>query len=746
MKVWKVKKGELIAKRQDKVMEWFLIQDGMVGQRFAFSEITLGRNSMIGILESEWFLCDYIAKEDTTLIVIPCKDANDLQVILSEHENFRAVFLRAALEQKYKSLNLYVELQEKASLLHAFAESAYNDYKTMCDALFAEEQPFPRMESFEALSMTHRAEEWEINSNNSLMHRYLKEYLVLMIKDQALCVGAILDAAAQVRRVTQGIGELISYLQYNRDILWAKSENDLFHLFFDLAVQQSRQKKDITAIQKELARCYGIMEQLGIFDEETLEQCREKYENYDFSVVSKGRLNVAKEDCVRVILTYAGYDTDAIVEAKQLFEDYRKLPDRQSTEQPVYQLRKKITGIFYDAYEKAFMRSLNDREALSPILMMFFNFGFMDVQFLGEEATNALYNLTDRLSMFSSENVFTIYEWLIAIFKGKREPSRSELDLDFKGYLLEERRHGNLTEQQVEEYAKDTRMKVSYEIHNMFPSGHRMAYGRVTTFCPILCQDDLIQPVEKLALTAERLIQAVNGVRELDYSVLYREVLYSDAENGLAQEWIMKEVLPDIILMPGAGVKGAMWQETSGAKTDTPARFLFPIFLCGDVDELMVELMGRFRWEICRRIQGVYWNDIRERSLTAEYCDYLQFYRKNGELSGDVKEKIKLALQRARNNYREVFVKDYQNWMKYEAKGSFRLNKVARTILIQYCPFSKTVRQGLKTNPVYQNAFNKLEIENKKKEARLIALYDKYEAAGGVLGTELKENMRFYQM
>jgi hypothetical protein len=160
----------------------------------------------------------------------------------------------------------------------------------------------------------------------------------------------------------------------------------------------------------------------------------------------------------------------------------------------------------------------------------------------------------------------------------------------------------------------------------------------------------------------------------------------------------------------------------------------------------MVELMGRYRWEICRRIQGVYWNDIRERSLTSEYCDYLQFYRKNNDLSGEVKEKLKTVLQRSRNNYREVFVKDYQNWMKYESKGSFRLNKVARDILIRYCPFSKTVRQSLKSNPVYQNAFNRLENENLKKESRLTAMYDKYEASGGTVGPDLKENLQFTRM
>ena len=201
-----------------------------------------------------------------------------------------------------------------------------------------------------------------------------------------------------------------------------------------------------------------------------------------------------------------------------------------------------------------------------------------------------------------------------------------------------------------------------------------------------------------------------------------------------------------MILMPNAGTRTLMWQETSGAKIDTPARFLFPIFSAVDLDDQMVVCIGRSRWEICRRVQGGYWNDIREKSLTAEYCDFIQYYRKNSDLSADAKEKIKTALSRARNSYREVFVKDYQAWMKYESQGSFRLNKVARDILVRYCPFAKDIRQGLATNPQYQNAFHRLDAENRKKLQRFRSVYDKYEAAGGEITPELKENLRFYQM
>ena len=88
----------------------------------------------------------------------------------------------------------------------------------------------------------------------------------------------------------------------------------------------------------------------------------------------------------------------------------------------------------------------------------------------------------------------------------------------------------------------------------------------------------------------------------------------------------------------------------------------------------------------------------------------------------------------------------YVYWINYESQGSFRLNKVTSDILTRYCPFSREIREPLTNNPLYQNAFGKLEIENKKKTSRLQSLYKKYEEAGGEITADLNENLRFYQM
>ena len=64
-----------------------------------------------------------------------------------------------------------------------------------------------------------------------------------------------------------------------------------------------------------------------------------------------------------------------------------------------------------------------------------------------------------------------------------------------------------------------------------------------------------------------------------------------------------------------------MWQEICGKKEIT-WRFILPSFFDGNLEREMIKLLGRFRWEMCRRIEGVYWNDIQYKSLTRVFRLY----------------------------------------------------------------------------------------------------------------------------
>jgi hypothetical protein len=237
----------------------------------------------------------------------------------------------------------------------------------------------------------------------------------------------------------------------------------------------------------------------------------------------------------------------------------------------------------------------------------------------------------------------------------------------------------------------------------------------------------------------------LNALLNIDYSVFYREIMYVNNEKGIEKEYVMKQVFPDIILMPTVGYNGVMWQEISEKRKSKEGRFIFPIFTETTLKDLLIKVLGRFRWELCRTIQGSAWNNIKYKSLTSEYSDYIQFYRKNNNLSEEVKEKVKVQIQKGRNNYREIFLIDYEAWMKSESSGGIRLNKVARELLATYCPFSKSIRERVTGQPLFSDAMARFERNSQKKVKELELRYRALEKDKIDITEELMENLIFYR-
>ena len=255
-----------------------------------------------------------------------------------------------------------------------------------------------------------------------------------------------------------------------------------------------------------------------------------------------------------------------------------------------------------------------------------------------------------------------------------------------------------------------------------------------------------LQEMEALAVslvTPRRIMDALDDIRALDFSAFYRETTYTSEEYGVVREYVQAEILPDFILMPNAGVRGAMWQEIEGKRRMTPSRMMLSVIALEDISQLLTRMTGEFRWEMCKRVQGARWNDISEPSLTSEYTDYIQFYKKNRDLSPDAKEKLRLSLQRAKNSVKEMFVRDYMLWITYEGNGSPRLNKVARPILFTYCPFSAAIRQNLVQHPLYMETVNKYKLLLSQKLHHLDMLCNKLEKNFGTVPEEIQNQIKF---
>ena len=373
-----------------------------------------------------------------------------------------------------------------------------------------------------------------------------------------------------------------------------------------------------------------------------------------------------------------------------------------------------LTKTFYKVYEAAFKKSLED-DNIPIILKMFFQFGYVDEELAGADNASYLYSIADHFPSNPKQQVYTAYEWMKAVYLGEKEPSRNEFDLDFPGYVRELKTTGKITAAQEKEMVNDNNEKMIFELSNMFPLVNKMTFGRITTFCPFFSEHNVLKELDKGMVTAQKMMEAINNIRAIDFGAYYRETVYVNPAIGIAKEYISTEVLPDVILMPNVGIRGVMWQEIEGKRRTTPSRMMVSIFQMEDLTATMTRLTGEFRWEMCRRVQGPRWNDVSEPSLTSEYCDYIQFYKKNHELTADAKDKIKSAMQKAKNSYKEMFVRDYITWIMYEGNSSPRLNKVARVIIATYCPFSKAIRDRLMVNPMYKEMLEKYNLKMSQK-------------------------------
>ena len=273
-----------------------------------------------------------------------------------------------------------------------------------------------------------------------------------------------------------------------------------------------------------------------------------------------------------------------------------------------------------------------------------------------------------------------------------------------------------------------------------------MTYGRISSYVPVFTEESSPRPPATSITTYKAVHDTLNMVRNIDFSCFTRQIVFSNTDIGVTREFIDTEILPYIILMPNGGTRSALWQEISGAYRNTPGRMMMPMFLDKDVRSHVLRLVGEFRWEMCRREQGVHWNDVTTPSLTSLFCDYLQFYRKNHELSPDLREKIKAQLQSARNSSKAVFVSDYMNYVVYESAGSLRLNRVSRDIIFRFCPFTKEIRDKLKTSsPAYQKLIERYDIKLAQKLRLMEIVYTKIEKAGASVPPEIKYQKEFLE-
>ena len=748
-----IKAWRLICQADTPLTQIACIVKGSITASRPLEEYTLYAGDGIGITD----LCrgshsfSYEAKEDCMILSYPLKDSSQLPKLLSENPTLAKCAFSSSIRQICTQLDSCIFKQYECSNLYSFLQDSYKDYKELCTALLVPAKTLPGMEEVSAYQATSTIQPWISSYYESLKEMQQNHATDVFLQHPAFLSGLLMKNSMDATQIFECVEEVEEYMSNYSTLLLNEDKLDFFDLYTSLYYRTLRDGKDNPALSSTISTFIIHIQSTASIDKELAEIRINDYKQVLQTLLTEKESGQLKsttskniptlEHSLDTILDYSGCGEETTLSFRRALAEYKKVIDKNSTEPDVKKIRLKLTESFYEIYEKAFLKSLDDTN-IPTVLKMFFLFGYVDEELAGNEYASYLYSIADSFKGNERLGVYTVYEWLKAIYLGVKEPRRNEFDVDYQGYVHELFTSKRITKQKEQELLENNMEKLLFEMKNLFPVTNKLTFGRLATFCPVFSEHNVIKDLEDALNTPDKLCGVLEEIRTYDYSAFYREELYFDNATGI-KETIQTEILPDIILMPNVGTRGVMWQEIEGKRRLSPATFVLPVFLLENPDRILIRLTGEFRYEMCKRTQGARWNDISDPSLTSEYCDYVQFYRKNNDLSPDAKEKLKTALTKARNSYKEMFIMDYLAWILFEAKGSPRLNKVARKILFTYCPFPEEVRAKLGSNPLYKEIMERWIIKRAQKKHKFENVCKKITAQGREIPEELLKQREF---
>ncbi|WP_408070897.1 hypothetical protein [Butyrivibrio sp. JL13D10] len=656
--------NQILHKAGDKVETLEIVVKGSVSIAIDGESISIGIGGILGAPEhpGSTYTYTYTALEETSVFSYPFTSIDDVFKIVASNPKISPILAAQTIKTAVLSLDKYNEDYERVLAEYNQLDTDLADYPMMAISVGMEVEDFPELDGIKPPVKTQALSDWQdkffrsLNSNEEIMKK------TCYVRSPDIANGLIMYAI-----------EAISFTAACREQLTEYKRN----------------------FQKQTARYRQSMQLI-----------RAKSDDMKRNGSEGATTDIDIKDALNTILHYADADEAATENFRNVIKEFKSTPGRYDTSDESRALRRSVSKDYYTIYTSAFLRSLRDPLVPSEV-MMFLMFGFVDEDLAGLENTRQLYALMKTYKPDPEGRVLTIYEWLKKIYDMELEPSRNEFDEDYFTALRSLKTNGDITEDQMEEMKLDPLERLKFEVKNLLALGNRMSFGRPSTFVPVFDAENVIRPLDASYVNTEKVNSFYDYIRSIDFSLFCRQSIFSDPEIGVNQAFIDEDITPYMILMPNMGSRASLWQEIEGKKRTTPARFIISIFNTETFEDVMIRLCGEFRWEMCKTIQGVHWNDVTDPSLTSMYCDYLQFYKKNHSLSTEMKEKLRTDLKKYNNNYKNLFVSEYMSYIKFEANQSPRLNKISREIIFTYCPFSAELREKFADNPQYGELIKK---------------------------------------
>jgi hypothetical protein len=745
--------GSVIYTEGEPLTQISFITGGSVEASFNGHPFRFEKGDMIG-------LCDlatgshshtYTAVSDVSVFSYPYENYSSLDSLLRGNADAANLLVNSMTRQIADFLYYKAALKREADSAYDSLTEIYPQYESLCKLYAFSSKKLPGLEALARCSASDPGNEWIHDYYTEIKGLNPAARTAFFHGKPGISSGFIRKSAADMIQVIKECKIYQEYLINISSIFINQDEHDIFALVSELHIGSVSIKGADEAVDMLMMQLAGLLFNMTGVDPAYYLNRLNTYK--DALMIKRSSTDVSEaapdagikqnlSDSLETIFDYSEYPEEKRSKVVRLLKDFTELADRSGSDDIARKLRKELTVFYHEMYHSALVKSIKD-SAPPTVIKMFLNFGYMDAALAGAENADYLYSIADSLKGDPSLGVYTLREWMAAIYKGEKEPNRNEFDMDYYESLRELKIRGEIDAAEETRRSRDFDAKLKFELDNVFPIVNKLTFGRITTYYPLFSDQNVQRKLSSSLVTPVQLREAIDDIRRIDFSAYTREILYTNPKAGVTNENIHVEALPDIILTPVVGVRGVMWQEIEGRKRSTPARMFMPLFLEPDLKPLVMRLTAEFRWEMCKRIQGIRWNDVTNPSLTSEFSDYLQFYRNNKELSIEVKDSIKSEIVRAKNNYKTVFVLNYAEWMQYESNGSPRLNKIVLRMMMTYCTFSAAIREKLTQHPRYAQLLNQYNNKQKQKLHRLNNVMQKVKTSGNTVPKELLEEVEF---
>lgn len=732
-----------------------LIVSGHVSVTFPGGQYTLGKGDVIGLTEinSEVHFLNYTTVDNINMLTYPYTNSDTLLALLQKHPDVARLFLVSSFRQMYRLFNLCDASELLSSDLFSQLVQYYIKYKSICGRYRITPELLPGFEALDTGAIEQSSNVWLSNYYQGLLQTVSDNSATRINWNSAVAYGFLQKASADFQKTYSFLEERYQHRNHLIQFYINDSSKDLFSMLTSLYHRLPSEAPEQAEVYSMLEQIMTTLENINAPENELIKQRINSFRNTITRLEALQTSSANQDDVAKTysllgnsfasIMAYAETDDENQSKFQRWMMAYKALENRNSSSEEATSLRAKLTECFYQLYTQTAVKALQSTEELPLCVRLFLYYGYLDEELTGAENCHTLAELLPKVNNCAETGVYPFFDWLRAIYNGQKTPSRNEYEEDYTDYIHKQKLSGAISEADVRNLENNPVSKVVFELRNLFPIANKVTYGRLASFCPIFKAEDIIKPLPNCKVTTSAIGQAIDQLKTIDYSLFYREIS-NPVKDSSFRENIHAEFLPDIILMPNIGIRGTMWQEIEGKLRASSSRFIFSIFHLEDIFATTIHLAGDYRWEICKRIQGYRWNDIATYSLTSEYFDYVQFYKKNRSLSAEAKERIKNNLQRAKNSYKEMFIRDYIQWILFESAGTPRLNKISRSILCKYCPFPASTRETLRQHPQYKEILERFETLREQKLHHLSQFRKKLMLGSAPIPLQLDTEIEFF--